>query len=393
MFKNQEQAVISIVAYEKLKGNASLWFPYFEMLPQYISNFAFSGFLPAEMQDEKLEKDATSSVSQLRSDFAIFQKTAKQFWPAAVPSPTFEIYQWASAVIDSRALRFEGDIKLIPIADIFNYAPHPVPRKKSSGNFFLQHHKLNEKGLVVSADRDCTKGGQLFEDYGDNEDGIYAQYHGFVADNNPFRCVEYKTDFNADMRGKPEALRRLFHSLKINSNVRKCIDASGDIGLGLIVYETALAFTEVELDNCANVVAQKYEEWNAIFELCGFSEVQGEINQHLTRKTRSEEDGYGQVADKESLFARFLLGTKRRIERYARAFPTSLQYDEDLIRKINEELRFSPDDNESPFAQEKKMAKLNLSVRYRVAMKRHWAQLCCLYGASCCSIASESTGL
>lgn len=393
MFKNQEQAVIGLVAFEKLKGNESLWAPYFAILPHYVPNFAFSGFLPAELQDEKLEKDAANTLTSLRKSFDVFRKTSKQFWPASVPAPSFEIYQWASAIIDSRALRFEGEIKLIPIADIFNYAPHPVPRKKSGGNFFLQHHKLNEKGLVITADRDCPKGSQLLEDYGDNEDAIYAQYHGFVAEENPFRCVEFKTDFVADMSGKPESLRKVFQALKINSNMRKCIDYNGDIGLGMIVYESVLAFDDAEIVNCANAISVKEGNWNEIFDLCGFSEVQAELFQFISDNNRGIVEDLAEVSGRaDTLFSRFLSGVQTRLSRYMRAFPTSLQYDEDLLRKIGDELRFSPEEQESPFAQEKNLEKLNLSVRYRVALKRHWVHLCCLYQATCCSMTSENAG-
>lgn len=393
MFKNQEQAVIGILAYEKLRGNESLWAPYFDILPNYVSNFAFSGFLPGELQDEKLEKDAVNTVSRLRTDFKIFEKTVKPFWPPSVPAPTIDIYQWASAVIDSRALRFEGDIKLIPITDIFNYAPHPVRRKKNSGNFFLQHHKLSDKGLVVTADRDCLKGNQLFEDYGDNEDNIYAQYHGFVAAENPFRCVEYKADFASDLQGKPDALVKLFQALKIDSNMRKCVDSSGDLGLGLVVYECALVFNETEIDTCASAVAQKRGDWNGIFELCGFSEVHGGLAQYLTRDSRASVGNVEDTMDNTTLSARFLSSVKERIQRYVTAFPTSLNFDENLLLKINEELRFSPDDQESPFAQDKNLDKLKLSVRYRIAIKQHWAHLCCLYNAYCCPLSTDLLGI
>lgn len=383
MFKSEEQAVIAMLVYEKLKGNGSLWAPYFDILPLYVSNFAFSGFLPGELQEEKLEKDATNTLSRMKADFKVFQKTVKSSWPSSVPQPSFDIYQWASSIIDSRALRFEGHVNLIPVADIFNYSPHPVPRRKNAGNFFLQHHKLSDKGLTITSDRDCVKGSQLFEDYGDNEDAIYAQYHGFVAVDNPFRCVEYKADFAADMAGRSDSLRQLFKSLKINSNMRKCIDKSGDIGLGLIVYESALVFDQDEITKCDRAVREKNGDWNEIFGRCGFSEVQGELNQFIKNRYDLQNSDADEYAD-GSLFSRFLSGVRGRMKRYVRAMPTTLQYDEDLLVKISDELRFSPKDQESPFAQQKNLDKLSLSVQYRVAMKRHWAYLCCLYESSCC---------
>ena len=95
MFKSQEQAVIGMLVYEKLKGNESLWAPYFQILPQYVSNFAYSGFLSNELQDEKLEKNAVDTLSRLRSDFKVFQKTVKSSWPQFIPAPSLDIYQVA----------------------------------------------------------------------------------------------------------------------------------------------------------------------------------------------------------------------------------------------------------------------------------------------------------
>jgi hypothetical protein len=73
-----------------------------------------------------------------------------------------------------------SDITIFPFVSMFNYSPHPDVRVSNSGEFFLSHHKLNEDGIVILADRDEISGNQLFEDYGDNEDKVYLQYHGFI---------------------------------------------------------------------------------------------------------------------------------------------------------------------------------------------------------------------
>jgi hypothetical protein len=35
-------------------------------------------------------------------------------------------WQWALAIVSSRALTFRGERFLVPICDMFNYSPHPV---------------------------------------------------------------------------------------------------------------------------------------------------------------------------------------------------------------------------------------------------------------------------
>ena len=37
-----------------------------------------------------------------------------------------EDWQWALAIVSSRALTFRGERFLVPICDMFNYSPHPV---------------------------------------------------------------------------------------------------------------------------------------------------------------------------------------------------------------------------------------------------------------------------
>lgn len=81
--------------------------------------------------------------------------------------------------------------------------------------------KLMSEGIYVKADRDCSKGQQLFEvrqinhwtlhlwcnresmlkpldllyvcgtfqDYGDNDNRLYLGHHGFIPEVNPFDCA------------------------------------------------------------------------------------------------------------------------------------------------------------------------------------------------------------
>ena len=51
--------------------------------------------------------------------------------PTALPATAFSLadYQWALAVVSSRALTFRGKKILAPICDMFNYQPHPNQRQ------------------------------------------------------------------------------------------------------------------------------------------------------------------------------------------------------------------------------------------------------------------------
>jgi hypothetical protein len=63
-------------------------------------------------------------------------------------------------------------------------------REPDSGAAFLKYHVLGPDAFEIRADRPAAAGAQLFEDYGDNPNSVYATYHGFVPAANPFDCVE-----------------------------------------------------------------------------------------------------------------------------------------------------------------------------------------------------------
>ena len=100
-------------------------------------------------------------------------------------------YLWAQSLVGSRTLTLSGKRFLVPFADFFNYSPTGRKRAARGGEHFLKHHRLDESAetFTVLADRDCPAGEQLYEDYGDNPNDIYAQYHAFVAHDNPFDCI------------------------------------------------------------------------------------------------------------------------------------------------------------------------------------------------------------
>ena len=51
----------------------------------------------------------------------------------------FSDYLWAKSVIGSRALSMSGKKYLVPLADMFNYHPHPSEREANNGANFLKY--------------------------------------------------------------------------------------------------------------------------------------------------------------------------------------------------------------------------------------------------------------
>ena len=100
VFKDGDQVVIGILLLEKFRGNESLWYPYISILPSYVSNSAMSGFVSAELHDNKIEKEVNKTITDLQQDFASFDKAVKSFWPKAFSLPTFADYSWARGTLE-----------------------------------------------------------------------------------------------------------------------------------------------------------------------------------------------------------------------------------------------------------------------------------------------------
>jgi histone-lysine N-methyltransferase SETD3 len=405
--RDQEQVVAALLLLERARGGASAWAPYIKVLPEYVPNGASEGFLVAELQNPHLERDVNRSVAALQARFGPFQRALASEWPEALPLPELGDLRWAASIVDSRALRFQGQVNLIPVADIFNYRSHPVPRRKSGGDFFLSHHRLSEgEGLQVTADRRCKAGEQLFEDYGDNEDSIYLQYHGFVADENPFRCVDVQVGPPEDAQVPPGSSRRaLLESLKLNTTLKKCLDASGEVGLGILVYLAVQGMSDPEAEKCLNVVVSNKNDWNTIFVKCNFIQVQAEVGKYLETvipevnrllvDPPASVESDAQLASARELLAasgpslRVLGQLRGLVEAAVNSLPSSLAQDRETLSSVNSQLG-GLSSSDADGGERHELMKRALSLQYRIATKTHWKRLCCIYGASCCYDVSTS---
>ena len=248
-FSNKDNAelMIAFILLEKYRDKESFWYPYLQVLPTYVPNLAqFDKEELNELQSPAFADEVIDSWHQTIQNFNYFHDQIKAYWPSDPQHVTLQEYMWASSIVDSRGFRFRGEINLAPYSDMFNYSPHPDPRSPDGGNFFLEHHILSKDGLEVHADRDCPMKSQLFEDYGDNSDRIYLQYHGFMPENNPFRCVQisaHPMDHPSISPRKQELLKQ-FRFKKAPS---RCVDETGDLGQPLIAYLSLLALNEEEV--------------------------------------------------------------------------------------------------------------------------------------------------
>ncbi|KAG5176902.1 hypothetical protein JKP88DRAFT_202661 [Tribonema minus] len=236
--------ITTFLVREKALGKASFWHPYLDLLPDAIPRPAnWSADELELLEDAAIQIDAMSDQQRLQQAHAVSLPALDRLLQALPASlrkraapvmHSFETYAWADGIVQSRALTFQGQRRLIPFSDFLNYAPHHQARPYSNGAFFLEHHLLFWQGSAMTAtvlvDRDTPAGSQVFEDYGDNPNVIYLLYHGFVpAQRNPFDCVSMElrrpTAHASDNRNLEQLRHQLLNKLRLSSSPTLCVTA------------------------------------------------------------------------------------------------------------------------------------------------------------------------
>lgn len=360
---SEEELLAAFLLYERSKGESSFWYPYLQVLPDNVPNLVhFSDYEMMELQHSTIIYEALNHRKRVHEHFKHFVNRTSHF----IPFPSLEAaqaaYLWATSIVDSRGFRFRGHVVLAPLADMMNYAPHPESRESRGGNFFLLHHMMKPDGLRISADRDCKAGEQLFEDYGDNMDDIYLQHHGFVPEENPFRCV-YLTVPNIDDDLVTPHAANLLKAMQFARAPRKCMDSTGHLGQSMEVYITSFVFNAEEVSDCLDIIASSGKSWAIVMDMCGYQRV----SKVLASVRRGDKV---QLAD-GSLELRTLTFLRSLIELHSNMYSTTRADDRSIMNLLRA--------NSSTESEHK-----YLSVKYRHHMKMHWAKMCDLFGSEDC---------
>eukprot|EP00953_Heterococcus_sp_UTEX-ZZ885_P006098 3760-Heterococcus_DN1.PRE.1 len=182
---------------ERAKGKSSKWHLYIQLLPAVAVPVpaVWSTEELALLEEPVLAEQANRDKQRAAATYAAVLPALKGLVERkglSMQDCSAEAYAWAGSLVSSRALTFHGARKLIPFACFLNYEPHPAERLHLQGGFYMQHHVVEKNSSVtVLADRAFAAGQQLVEDYGDNPNGIYLLFHGFVPQQlNPFDCVQ-----------------------------------------------------------------------------------------------------------------------------------------------------------------------------------------------------------
>jgi len=438
----------------------SFFKPYLDILPAYVPSLVyFNQTELQELQSSTLINEVLEMQSSARADYRAFlgayNKVMSRRADTSVPveEVSYDEYLWAMSMFNSRGLRFQGPVYMAPMADIFNFQPHPAARPANNGDFFAKHHKLDASGISVFSDRahklsdptNIAGGQQVFEDYGDNSDEIYFKYHGFVADENPFRCAILGLDaIGTDLVGLlPSGAnslastgqsaggllpgisathRALVDALEFQRLPSKCVDrvvdptaenslvansatatTGGYFGKGLEVMLILLSFTEKEASHCMHYISTSTsnsashgknkaaaKNWPGIFKECKFSAAEEFLRSVRSTKPTAKTNVLESQAP-GTLNHRVLTTIHRFLElNLERDNVTSSIADDSLILSdLQSQLSVPASDSSTDSATQKALLHKYLAVKYRFHRKKLLLNVAERYGAS--SVATKLT--
>jgi len=121
---------------------------------------------------------------------------------------SFKAFHKYMSIVSSRAMILNGTKYLTPMADMANYAPRSNDHSNNQqdrsttdiaiqSNSFELYHKINndDNSITVYADRNFRPNEQIFEDYGDVDNSLYLEAHGFVPEENPHHCAMISSQY------------------------------------------------------------------------------------------------------------------------------------------------------------------------------------------------------
>lgn len=156
----------------------SKYSPYLRLLPSVDGVLFPLFFTPEELsylEGSSVLYSALRYRVETAGKYASIQRHVWDHYPDVFRPDLFtkEAYFWATAILDSRAIWWNGKRHLVPLLDLINCSPGPDPSR-------VHATRLDSTGAyaMTQADRDYAVGDQLWEHYG-QPNWIYFSYHGF----------------------------------------------------------------------------------------------------------------------------------------------------------------------------------------------------------------------
>ncbi|KAJ0393566.1 hypothetical protein ATCC90586_007025 [Pythium insidiosum] len=224
-----DEYLTAFLVLEQRKGTASAWAPYLAILPQRSAQAERNAMTPlffeADSDLELLDDDRMREAArQERHRATLAFKRFKELFRDH-GGVTWRAYRWARFLINSRAFSLRGDRMLVPFGDLFNGQAQSRQREQSNGQAFLKYHRLTATAMEISADRATSVGRQVFEDYGDNDNYIYALYHGFLLSPNAFDCAALRLP--ALEQSKASRQHEILERARVDDGPVVCVSSDG----------------------------------------------------------------------------------------------------------------------------------------------------------------------
>lgn len=342
-----DMAITAWLLLEKYRGEQSFFHPYITALPNHVSSVLYfsepdieeiqePAFLDQIRQFQEVTEGDYQRLVQILQSPAASSSTAIQLLKERLSK---EDYLWACSIINSRGLRFRGQIYLAPMADVVNYAPHPEPRAATNGDHFLKHHVLHSQNgtLNIFADRETQANQQYLEDYGDNPNQIYLQYHGFVpAEENPFHCLRIQAP-NALVTFRKHHLlteqkNKIVTKLGLDRPFSDCVNGRGVMSRSMIGLLAVVSLATPDVESCLSVLtASANPNYKEALKVCQIDHAIAFLQRHIGAS--KEVSSSATLDDSDAIFHAKLLQTLEILlqEEVSNAFRFTTSLEDDLL--------------------------------------------------------------
>ena len=193
---------------ERLRGAASFWHEYIDMLPRFYSLLAAFdehelGVVPEDGVAAAFVALARSNRAQVTASFERIRRAFElAFRGSSEPSRqlTFELYLWAHCTVLSRTCHVPFDTvgALVPFGDFLNHEaiePSSIVSTASASDGSTERQsrmpRLNQATGMYEfyAHRTFHEGEQVFVCYASSDNLHLLEFYGFALENNPYERV------------------------------------------------------------------------------------------------------------------------------------------------------------------------------------------------------------
>eukprot|EP01036_Dinobryon_divergens_P035263 gene35263-45663_t len=191
-------SIALLLMHEKLKGSASKWKPYIDILP--TSEQVYPSFIWTEEELDLLKGSPTYAASKslrgkLEREYQGLVSNILSRYPSKFPLEQYnvDLFLWAFVMLFSRAARLSSkssgeELALVPYADLMNHNPYSntyIDAQRSGLPFVSRTEEV-----ALYADRSYKKFEQVFISYGEKGNADLLLLYGFSLDRNPFNSED-----------------------------------------------------------------------------------------------------------------------------------------------------------------------------------------------------------